>query len=67
MEGSEKEEDAEEILQKEGLVKDEDDYSDDYSDDYGRGHDQKRQTAQLKKLLAKLKNQIPHHQHHGKI
>ena len=29
MEGSEKEEDAEEILQKEGLVKDEDDYSDD--------------------------------------
>ena len=34
MEGSEKEEDAEEILQKEGLIQDEDDYSDDYSDDY---------------------------------
>ena len=66
MEGSEKEEDAEEILQKEGLVKDEDDYSDDYSDDYGRGHDQKRQTAQLKKLLAKLKNQMRrNHHHHG--
>ena len=53
MEGSEKEEDAEEILQKEGLIQDEDDYS----DDYNRGHDQKRQTAQLKKLLEKLKKQ----------
>ena len=64
MEGSEKEEDAEEILQKEGLVKDEDDYSDDYSDDYGRGHDQKLYNWKIKQMLAKL-NKHHHHQHHG--